>query len=117
MIEKLVTQIFATRNIAHLAHWKTKKYAEHVALGDFYEDVVDLLDDYVECYQGMFGLIKIDELPACDHEDILDYLQADLLFISSNRDKLSKKVAALDNMLQEIEGLYMKTVYKLTHLS
>ena len=116
MIEKLATRIFATRNIAHISHWKTKKYAEHAALGDFYEEVITLLDDVVECYQGMFGLIDIEECPCCEVEDILDVMQADLLFISSNRDKLSKKIPALDNKLQEIEALYMRTIYKLKHL-
>ena len=29
-----MTRIFATRNCAHLAHWKTSSYAEHTALGE-----------------------------------------------------------------------------------
>ena len=108
--------MFATRNIAHISHWKTKKCAEHIALGDFYEEVITLLDDVVECYQGMFGLIDIEECPQCDTEDILDVMLSDLLFISSNREKLSKKHPALDNKLQEMEALYMRTIYKLKNL-
>ena len=34
-IHECVSRAFATRNDAHIAHWNTKSYAEHVALGDF----------------------------------------------------------------------------------
>ena len=58
MIEQLIAKVFSTRNCTHLAHWRTKSYAEHVALGDFYDSVVDLIDNLVECYQGNFGIIS-----------------------------------------------------------
>jgi len=57
MIEQLIAKVFMARNNTHIAHWKTKSYAEHVALGDFYDKVIDLVDSLVECYQGNFGLI------------------------------------------------------------
>ena len=37
MIEELVSKVFSARNASHLAHWATKSYAEHQALGAFYE--------------------------------------------------------------------------------
>jgi len=57
MIEELVTRVFSTRNAAHLAHWKTKSFAEHSALGDFYDALIDGVDEIIEDYQGAFGLI------------------------------------------------------------
>jgi hypothetical protein len=45
MIEDLIERLFHARNAAHIAHWKTKSYAEHKALGHYYEDVIDQLDD------------------------------------------------------------------------
>ena len=54
MIEELITKIFCTRNCAHQQHWLTGSYAEHSALGDFYTDVIDLLDNFVEVHQGNF---------------------------------------------------------------
>lgn len=52
MIEQLVSRVFSTRNAAHLRHWSTQSYAEHVALGDFYDGVIDALDALVEARQG-----------------------------------------------------------------
>lgn len=33
---------------AHLHHWNTSSYAEHQALGEFYEKLSDLADTFVE---------------------------------------------------------------------
>lgn len=35
MLEELIMRVFAARNAAHLEHWRTKSYAQHVALGSF----------------------------------------------------------------------------------
>ena len=43
MIETLIERLFHARNAAHIAHWKTKSYAEHKALGHYYEDVIEQL--------------------------------------------------------------------------
>ena len=40
MIEELVSHVFAMRNAAHLAHWATKSYSEHKALGKLYDDLM-----------------------------------------------------------------------------
>ena len=66
MINVLVARVFAARNLAHLEHWKTKSYAQHMALNSFYDDVVDDIDSIVETYQGAFGLIKVPMLPEAD---------------------------------------------------
>ena len=117
MMEKLVQRTFATRNCVHLAHWKTKSYAEHVALGDLYEELISSIDVIVEAYQGIFGLIEVDGCPCECADDIKKQLKDDILFISSNRDKITKKIPALDNLVQELESVYMKAMYKLKNLS
>ena len=57
MIEELIAKVFAAREAAHLEHWRTKSYAQHQALGEFYDTIIDQIDELVECYQGNFGLI------------------------------------------------------------
>ena len=51
MIEELISKVFCTRNCAHLAHWASDSYAEHEALGSFYGDIIDILDNFVEVYR------------------------------------------------------------------
>ena len=58
MIEQLVAKTFASRNAAHLQHWRTSSFSEHMALNEFYDEIIELVDNLVEAYQGAFGLIK-----------------------------------------------------------
>ena len=103
MIEELIARVFCARNAAHLEHWRTKSYAQHVALCAFYNDIIDALDAVVEARQGVFDLVRVGELPAQPKvQNIGDYLEEDLVFI--------------DNLLQGLEDVYMKTLYKLKNL-
>ena len=118
MVEELVARIFKTRNQAHLAHWKTKSFAEHEALGSFYDELIDKLDGLVEACQGSKGIIGHVDLSCKDESvDIIKCLTDDANFISRNRAKIAHGVPALENILDEIVGLYLTTLYKLKNLS
>lgn len=118
MIEELVSRIFKTRNQAHLAHWKTKSFAEHEALGSFYDELIDKLDGLVEACQGSKGIIGHVDLSCKDESvDIIKCLTDDANFISKNRSKIAHGVPALENILDEIVALYLTTLYKLKNLS
>jgi len=118
MIEELIAACFRTRNQAHLMHWKTKSYAQHKALGSFYEDLVATLDRLVETCQGSKGIIGHVNL-ACKDEsiDIIKCLTDDANWISKSRAKLGHGVPAIENILDELVALYLKTIYKLKNLS
>jgi len=118
MIKELICKVFATRGYAHLAHWATGSYAEHVALGDFDDELVDGIDKLVEAYQGTFGLIKGITLEYCDApEDIVKHISAELIWMNNNCEEITKDLASLDNILQELQAVYMKALYKLKNLS
>jgi DNA-binding ferritin-like protein len=118
MIEELVAKIFKTRNQAHLSHWKTKSFAEHEALGSFYDELIDKLDGLVEACQGSKGIIGHVDLSCKDESvDIIKCLTDDANFISKNRSKIAHGVPALENILDEIVALYLTTLYKLKNLS
>lgn len=118
MIKQLVSRVFNTRNAAHKAHWKTHKYSEHVALGDFYEGLIDQIDTLVEAYQGTYGLFDLgDSEEAVAIQDICAHISDELVWITKNSKKICRDVDALENILQELQGLYMKTLYKLENLS
>jgi len=118
MIEVLVSKIFSTRNAVHLAHWKTKSYAQHVALGDLYDHLIEDIDAVVEMYQGMFGLIKVDELPALVAPvDIVKHLAAEVVWITDNQKDICKGISAISNQVDNLTGNYMTTLFKLKQLS
>jgi hypothetical protein len=113
MIEELIERLFHARNAAHIAHWKTKSYAEHKALGHYYEDVIEQLDDLIEAYQGTFGIIDgLDE----QEKNISKMINDDIIWLNENRSKVAKGVPALENIIDELTATHMKTLYKLENL-
>ena len=118
MIEILISKVFTTRNLVHLAHWKTKSFSEHTALGDLYEALVSDIDAVVETYQGAFGLVDISELPAAvSPANLIKHLEKEVVWIEDNCDKICQKVGAIENLLENLTGTYFKTIYKLKHLA
>jgi DNA-binding ferritin-like protein len=116
MLEELICRTFYTRNEAHLAHWRTKSFAEHKALDEFYNGVIETIDEIVEAYQGSFGIIK--ELPEEEYKDmeILERLQDDAKWINKNRSKIARNVPSIENLVDELTDLYLTTIYKLKFL-
>lgn len=120
MIEELIYRVFETRNEAHIAHWTTSSFAEHKALEDFYDSVLDPLDELVENYQAAFGIIgpvECEEDEEGEEPGVLDCLKDDAKWIQKNRNKITKEIPALQNILDTIVSVYLRTIYKLENLS
>lgn len=117
MIEQLIGRAFATRNAAHLAHFKTKSYAAHMALDGFYTDLVGAVDDLVECWIGRNGMI--DDVPAVatPSGEIKAHLVAEAEWITKNRKGIAEGSDVIGNLVDEISAIYLKAIYKLENLS
>lgn len=113
MIEKFIERSFKARNAAHARHWTTDLNAQHEALGEFYEDLIDMLDKYVEAYQGTFGQMEKapEEVP-----NTAKFLREELVWLNENRAKIAKGVPALENILDEVAATYMKVLFKIENL-
>ena len=116
MIEDLVSRAFAIRNAAHLAHWATKSFSEHMALGSFYDEVIEKIDGIVEAYQGWFGLIGAVPQAAISKDHIAKQIGDEAIWIADNRAKISRNVTMLQNLIDDLLGLYSTTHYKLVNL-
>lgn len=117
MIEELISRVFATRNAVHLAHWKTKSYAQHVALGELYDGLIDRIDAIVEMYQGAFGLIENVDVKPISSADIMEHIGQEANWIEENRSAIAGDVCAIENQIDDLAGLYLTTFYKLKNLS
>jgi len=111
--------LFLGRDVAHSVHLNTRSYAKHMALQGFYEGIVDLADSFAEAYQGKYGLIGgITLQSAKKTANIVEFLQDQLDGIEANRYKVvDKDCTALQNIIDEIVGLYLSTLYKLRFLA
>ncbi len=42
-------------------HWQTKSHAKHLAFGETYDVLDDLIDNFVEIAMGIYGRFKLEE--------------------------------------------------------
>lgn len=114
--EEFVSYSLQDRDLAHLAHWKTTSYAEHKALGEFYDELLDLIDEFVEQYQGYYGgRMSIDRADGMPNYPIEKTLERSMEWIESHRYEICDKTeTSLQNTIDEIVRLYQHTQYLLT---
>jgi len=111
--------LFLARDVAHSVHLNTRSYAKHVALNGFYDGVVDLADKFAEAYQGKYGLIgPIALMSAKKTNNIVEFLEGQVDELTEMRYKVvDKDCTPLQNIIDEIMGLYYSTLYKLKFLA
>lgn len=116
-VQDFLSLLFLSRNAAHSAHLNSDSYSEHVALGAFYDGVIDLADKFAEAWMGR-NLEKVGDIAEMKSpkSDILKTLKVHLEIIEETRDFVPAKDTALNNIIDEIVGLYLSTIYKLKFL-
>lgn len=114
-----VGTLFLARDVAHSVHLNTRSFAKHSALNEFYDEIVDFADKFAEAYQGRHGLIgPISLMSATKNGNIIEFLEQSLSEIEDMRYKVVDKTdTALQNIIDEIVGLYLSTLYKLKFLA
>lgn len=116
---EFIGMLFLARDVTHSVHLNTRSYAKHVALNGFYDGIIDLADKFAEAYQGKYGLIgPIALMSAKKTNNVVDFLQAQSEDIEAMRyDVVDKDCTPLQNIIDEIMGLYYSTLYKLKFLA
>ena len=113
-----VGTLFLARDVAHSVHLSTRSFAKHSALNTFYDEVIDLADKFAEAYQGRHGLIGPITMMSAKSSNIVAFLEESLADIEEMRYKVCEKSdPALQNIIDEIVGLYLSTLYKLKFLA
>jgi hypothetical protein len=114
-----VGTLFLARDVTHSVHLNTRSFSKHMALQAFYEGIVDLADKFAEAYQGRHGLIgPISLMSAKKTSNVTEFLESSLAEVEKMRyEVVDKTDTALQNIIDEIVGLYLSTLYKLKHLA
>lgn len=119
----LIATLFLARELAHREHLKVSgpgSYAVHAgATGPFYDAIGGLADTLAETYQGIFD-VTLDIPLATQTGDlsIIDTLAGQLDYIHEVRyDAIPRDWSCLHNIVDEIEGLYGQTLYRLRKLA
>lgn len=116
--DQLVSALLHSVSQTHLMHWKTDSFSQHMALGEFYDEMSEAVDSLVEEYQGKFSK-KIGTLS-------VEFLFADnpLYYLSDLADEIKKfrsagdfpKDSEIQNEVDNIANLVNTTLYKLRFL-
>lgn len=113
----LATELFhkcrQAATFTHYQHLMTESYAKHMALGTFYEDIISLLDSFMETYIGLFGKPDIvqEAIQVPFKVTVYDLRE----WIENNRSQISDSTT-LQNILDTIVELCSSTIYKLEQL-
>jgi hypothetical protein len=115
----LIGHLFLARDVTHSVHLNTRSYAKHKALGKFYDGVIDLADTLAEAYQGRHGLIGPITLHSAKKTgNVVEFLEDSLNEVEKLRYQVcDKDDTAIQNIIDEIVGLYLSTLYKLRFLA
>lgn len=122
MKAQTIEQFFGTLQQSTVEAWKkhlkTDKYSKHVALNDFYEDIVDVVDQLIEDYMSIYGKVENYENLLSEKEiGAIEYLETLRDFTRESADELldeddTELFSDVDNILSVIDT----AIYKLKEL-
>jgi hypothetical protein len=111
--------LFLARDVTHSVHLNTRSYSKHKALQRFYENIIELADNFAEAYQGRHGLMgPITLQTAKKTTNVVQFLENQLEEIEADRYKIcDKDDSVIQNLIDEIAALYLSTLYRLRFLA
>ena len=112
----LIMELLHSSTNAHVQHLKARSYAAHMALGNYYESIVEKADALAEAYQGRYGIVDYPNLPYKLESDSIMMLKGLRRYIDDNR-MMMVQDSELQNLLDEVVALIDTTLYKLEFLS
>jgi hypothetical protein len=111
----LLTLMHSSTN-TQILHRQTRSFAEHTALGEYYEAIIPLVDSLTETIQGMEGELidyPVDYYgPASSGLEELTSLKE---YVLEERKELPQETE-IQNIIDEIAALIDSTLYKLRFL-
>lgn len=115
-IGKFIGALFNARNEAHRIHLDTESYAQHMALNDFYDSIIDLADSFAEAARGKHGKFNISYDINFQADSAHDFITQFTTWIENEGLKLIPENSYLYNILDEIQALSYSTKYKIESL-
>jgi hypothetical protein len=117
-VAEFIGNLFHSATVTHFMHLQTNSYAKHIALGAYYDEIVDLVDSVAETIQGCYGEI-ITGYPtmfANVGTEPLEYLKSLQVFVADSRVNLPQD-SNIQNEIDNVATLIDSTIYKLQFLA
>ena len=109
--------LFKARNDAHITHLmnKDRTIATHKALEAFYEEVIDLVDGFIETSLVWYPVDDIRVEESCCIKNPTQYFRD--LYTQIDKLRRKYKETFLQNQIDEMQTLISQTIYRLTYMT
>jgi DNA-binding ferritin-like protein len=112
---EFIAAMLHSGTVAHFMHLSTDSFSVHQALNTYYNEIIDLVDQYAEAYMGRYGQIKKWPQEFHNAKEPVKYLESLKDFVEDARKDLPQD-SELQNLVDEIADLINSTLYKLRFL-
>ena len=119
---KLFSKLFESREMAHIYHLQVNgdmgSHAKHTALNNYYEGVLEFVDDLIETFQGQYGIVEeydVIDTSETKSKDTIEYFNELARFIKEERKCINLEDTHLHSIIDDIVVLLYKTLYKLKY--
>lgn len=116
MVGKLILACFHARTAAHVFHLSTRSRSDHLALQQFYDEIVDLADRLAEAYQGEYMLIKMAKEPYSIPDNAIEMLDDLRDIVDETAKSFEKEDTHLVAICDDIRELIGSVSYQLRFL-
>jgi hypothetical protein len=121
MMNDYIGMLMQSRNQSHIYHLQTTSYAKHIALNEYYDKIVELIDGISESFQGKYGILSNISIDSTiknlkNDRDIVDYFEKLRRYCELVRGKLPQD-GFLMHQYDDVDMLLNTTLYKLKFLS
>lgn len=118
---KFFSKIFEARQMAHVYHLQVKgdmgSHAAHTALNDYYDGLLDLLDELIETYQGQYEVIEdyemIDTKDTKTKDKVEYFIELNTFIKDTRKTAFLEEDTHLQNIVDEVVALTYRLLYKL----
>ena len=121
-MEELASLLLQSRTQAHSFHLGIKgigAHSAHLALSEYYDSIVGLIDGLVETYQGKEGLIQLSGIGTLDKnndiKNIIKYFETLCGMVARLRQNPKLKDSWIQNDIDTVVSLLYRKKYKLVN--
>jgi hypothetical protein len=99
-------------------HWKVKSFSMHMALGELYDELLELTDELFEMYMGKYGTdahVELSDANPFSEQDPVEFVRQLFTFLGVQHDRIPQD-KWLVNKFEELQGIVARVKYKMENL-
>lgn len=111
----IIAYLFKLQVATKMFHWQTTSYAAHVDTGALYDKIVDLTDEIIEQYMGVYGRPTMTanasvSVPNMTRAQMMSMLRDGIRYLTTRMPRDSH----IQNLRDELTGAMAQALYLLT---